>query len=70
MKRAGWGAVLAGCEAPRLATARISLAPSHEQVLELQAPGKRVMAARDFVNGLKGRSLVWQPVQAAAGMPA
>lgn len=32
------------------------------QVLELQAPGKRVMAARDFLNGMKGRTLVWQPV--------
>ncbi|PRW57094.1 pigment defective [Chlorella sorokiniana] len=40
------------------------------EVLELQAPGKRAMAARDFVNGLKGRSLVWQPLQAPAGVPA
>ncbi|KAL4452092.1 hypothetical protein ABPG75_007754 [Micractinium tetrahymenae] len=31
------------------------------QVLELQAPGKRVMAARDFLNGLKGRTLLWEP---------
>lgn len=44
--------------------------PSHAQVLELQAPGKRAMAARDFVNGLKGRSLVWQPLQAPAGVAA
>ncbi|KAL4857185.1 Methionyl-tRNA formyltransferase [Chlorella vulgaris] len=35
------------------------------QVLELQAPGKRVMAAKDFLNGLKGRTLVWQPAQHA-----
>jgi glycerol-3-phosphate responsive antiterminator len=34
-------------------------------VLELQAPGKRVMAAKDFLNGLKGRTLVWQPAQQA-----
>jgi len=32
------------------------------QVLELQAPGKRAMAARDFVNGLKGRTLLWRPL--------
>lgn len=40
-----------------------------KQVLEVQAPGKRVMAARDFVNGLKGRTLLWQPLAqpAAAG---
>lgn len=37
--------------------------PQTPQVLELQAPGKRVMAARDFVNGLKGRTLSWQPAQ-------
>lgn len=35
----------------------------HQQVLEVQAPGKRAMAARDFVNGLKGRTLSWQPAQ-------
>lgn len=29
------------------------------EVLELQAPGKRVMAARDFWNGLKTKSLSW-----------
>ena len=42
------------------------------QVLELQAPGKRVMAARDFANGLKGRTLLWQPLEARqpAGVPA
>lgn len=33
------------------------------QVLEVQVPGKRAMAAGNFVNGLKGRTLTWQPVQ-------
>ena len=48
--------------------ARLPAPTSHRcpQVLELQAPGKRVMAAKDFVNGLKGRTLVWQPVQQPA----
>jgi hypothetical protein len=42
------------------------------QVLEVQAPGKRVMAARDFANGLKGRTLLWQPLEAwrPANVPA
>lgn len=34
------------------------------EVLELQAPGKRAMAARDFANGLKDRTLVWQETPA------
>lgn len=40
------------------------------QVLQVQAPGKRVVAARDFINGLKGRTLLWQPVQQPAGVAA
>jgi len=28
-------------------------------ILELQAPGKRVMTARDFWNGLRTKSLRW-----------
>ena len=40
------------------------------QVLELQAPGKRVVPARDYINGLKGRTLMWQPAQLPAGAPA
>ena len=42
------------------------------QVLELQVPGKRAMAARDFVNGLKGRTLRWrrEGQAAPASVPA
>ena len=41
------------------------------QVLELQVPGKRAMAARDFVNGLKGRTLRWRREgQAVVSVPA
>lgn len=36
------------------------------EILEVQAPGKRAVAARDFINGLKGRKLTWRP----AGAPA
>lgn len=41
------------------------------EVLELQAPGKKVMAARDFANGLRGRELVWveSPAAVAAAAP-
>jgi methionyl-tRNA formyltransferase len=35
------------------------------EILEVQAPGRRPVAARDFANGLKGRALRWQPATAS-----
>ena len=33
------------------------------EVLELQAPGKKAVSARDFINGLKGRRIEWAGLQ-------
>jgi len=30
------------------------------EVLEVQAPGRKVVAAKDFANGMKGKTLMWQ----------
>ena len=40
------------------------------ELLEVQAPGKKVVAARDFANGLRGRELAWLPARAPAAAPA
>lgn len=42
-------------------------------VLEVQPPGKKVMESKAFVNGLRGRSLRWRPLDTpvpAAAKPA
>mmetsp|Transcript_32400 Transcript_32400/g.41630 ORF Transcript_32400/g.41630 Transcript_32400/m.41630 type:complete len:85 (-) Transcript_32400:38-292(-) len=31
------------------------------EVMQLQSPNKRVLFAKDFVNGLRGGKLTWEP---------
>ncbi len=40
------------------------------EVLEVQAPSKKVMTARDLANGLNGRVLAWQELQQPAPVAA
>ena len=50
--------VVAGPESLRIACGDGSVL----EVLEVQAPGRKAVAAKDFINGLKGRSLRWKKV--------